>query len=296
VSFDYSKLATLKPKVVPAPEVAESGQPEPAQESSQPDSSRLDLSRQPDSSRPDSSRRVIEPAPARPMTRQPESDRQPKADSQPDSSRQPRSTSQPLLEGLEHASHFSSIANAVLDRVLQTLPPAAQLAYLQLYRLSYGMRRNWCRIGNSRLAERCGIGESTLKRGLAVLEKRGLVEVVEYRFGGDDRGTTYYVPIPPDTPDGAIRQVKSGGQPKSTRQPDPTSQPDSGPMKDLEKHDEKGVVYEIRTIAARLFEAHRSDPGFDHERLRELVRDALIGQGHQPDGDAIEEAIRGMAS
>jgi len=45
-----------------------------------------------------------------------------------------------------------------------------------------------------------------------------------------------------------------------------------------------------------LFEAHRGDVGFDHDRLRELVADALIGQGRQLDREAIEEATRGMAS
>jgi hypothetical protein len=59
--------------------------------------------------------------------------------------------------------------------------------------------------------------------------------------------------------------------------------------------DLKAGVYEIRTIAVRLFEVHRGEIGFDHERLRRLVRDALIGQGRDVDNGAIEEAIRGMA-
>jgi hypothetical protein len=53
-------------------------------------------------------------------------------------------------------------------------------------------------------------------------------------------------------------------------------------------------VFEIRTVAARLFEAHRGEPGFNHDRLRQLVREALIGHGRQSDSESIEEAIRGM--
>jgi hypothetical protein len=46
---------------------------------------------------------------------------------------------------------------------------------------------------------------------------------------------------------------------------------------------------------SRPFEGHRGESGFDHDRLGELVRHALIGQGRQPDAEAIEEAIWGMA-
>ena len=70
-------------------------------------------------------------------------------------------------------------------------------------------------------------------------------------------------------------------------------------MKYIKEHDRKGFdepdVYEVRKIAARLFEVHREEAGFDRERLRALVRDALIGQGHEPHAALIDEAIRGMA-
>jgi hypothetical protein len=71
-------------------------------------------------------------------------------------------------------------------------------------------------------------------------------------------------------------------------------------MKYIKEHDRKGFdelgVYEVRTIAARLFEVHRDDAGFDHDRLRTLVRDALIGQGREPDASVIEDALRGMVT
>lgn len=54
-------------------------------------------------------------------------------------------------------------------------------------------------------------------------------------------------------------------------------------------------VYELRTIAARLFERHRDTLGFTHDRLAELVADALAAQGRTPDRVQIEEAIKGMA-
>ncbi len=54
-------------------------------------------------------------------------------------------------------------------------------------------------------------------------------------------------------------------------------------------------VDHVRAIAARLVDEYRSSPGFDYDRLRELVRDALIGQGSVVDEATIDEAIRAMA-
>jgi DNA-binding transcriptional MocR family regulator len=182
-----------------------------------------------------------------------------------------------------------------MDVLLPTLSASAQVVYLQLYRLSYGHGRKTCRIGHPRLAERTHLSQSTVRSALGQLEKRGLVTVREYKFGGAEQGTTYEIHLPAETPEDAIGLVKSDSPPKSSRLPDSGSLPDSGTMKVLEKNDERDSVYEIRTIAARLFEVHRGELGFGHERLRRLVRDALIGQGREPDDSAIDEAIRGMA-
>jgi hypothetical protein len=73
-------------------------------------------------------------------------------------------------------------------------------------------------------------------------------------------------------------------------------------MKDMKEKERKGEissessVYAIRTIAARLYEVHRGEPGYDRDRLRGAVREALIGQGLAASDDQLDEAIRGMAT
>jgi hypothetical protein len=116
----------------------------------------------------------------------------------------------------------------------------------------------------------------------------GLLEKLGTAYGGE-KGTTYRVIVPGETvaPDATVARRATVAQQDTVAPP--------ATMKDLEKKHEN-AVYEIRTIAARLFEAHRSDPGFDQQRLRQLVIDALIGQGTQPNADAVDEAIRGMAT
>jgi hypothetical protein len=131
-----------------------------------------------------------------------------------------------------------------------------------------------------------------VRKSLAILEARGLVVRVGVdgrNPANDDRGVLFRVPMAAEAL--APREGASRGEGASSREaPSPPA-----PMKEHERKHESGV-YEIRTIAARLFEAHRGTPGFDHDRLRALVRDALIGQGRQPEDGAIEDAIRGMAT
>ncbi len=197
-------------------------------------------------------------------------------------------------------SHYARVLNAVLDDLLRTLPPAAGYVYLQCYRLSYGFGKTHCWTSVPNLEERTGLGESTARRGLQQLEQRGLV----IRRGEDhkaknpqDRGIYLEVCLPPGVPDDAVAPVDSTGG------VDMTGGVSSTPNKEIhEKNHVKAPdaaapaldVFGIRTIAARLFEAHRGELGFDRERLRRLVVDALIGQGRAVDEATIDEAIGSM--
>jgi hypothetical protein len=62
------------------------------------------------------------------------------------------------------------------------------------------------------------------------------------------------------------------------------------------KESSKPDVYELRTIAARIFEARRSEPEFTKDRLREALLNVLIAENREATDEAIEEAIRGMAA
>ena len=192
--------------------------------------------------------------------------------------------------------HYSRLLNSVIDGVLKTLSQPAQIVYLHLHRLSYGNGRNWCRIGHPKLAERTGIGETTVRRAVGQLVDRGLVAVAVQEFGGPQKGTTYYIPLPPGTPVGAV--TLSGEDTLTAEDTVSAASPMKKIMKESYEMAAAGAapsIYEIRTIGARLFERHRTDLGFDHARLAELVADALAAQGITPDGKLIEEAIRGMA-
>ena len=205
------------------------------------------------------------------------------------------------LGALRVERNYSRVLNSVLDTVLPTLPPAAALAYVQLYRLSYGNGRDWCKIGSPRLAERCALGESTLRRAIRQLEQRGLVRIVQYAFGGSEQGIVFQLVPPPGTPEGAVSSADSSGPVKSSGPPRSSGPVESGPMKDMKEQERKGEgksepsIYEIRTIAARLYEVHRGDASYDRDRLRAAVREALIGQGLGASDEQLDEAIRGMA-
>jgi hypothetical protein len=196
----------------------------------------------------------------------------------------------------EIKSNYTKIPNAVLDGALAHLGPSAQLVYLHLLRLAIGHNRDWCKIGHARLQERTGLGESAATKALRDLERAGLVAVLRVDGANPDRkkrGTEFRLYLPADTPLESTpvkltpvdsTGVKSTDMKETPRKSYETAAASAAPS-----------IYEVRTIGARLFERHRSDPGFDHERLAELVADALAAQGIAPNGELIEEAIKGMA-
>lgn len=74
----------------------------------------------------------------------------------------------------EHGDRFATI-NAFVDATMSTLPRAAALVWVALWR---DERRGLARAAVSDLARRVGCNERTARRALATLKKRRLVEVV----------------------------------------------------------------------------------------------------------------------
>jgi hypothetical protein len=194
---------------------------------------------------------------------------------------------------------YLEVPHWLSDNLLPQLEPFEQVVYYRLYRLSHGFGRDWCVIGTPALERVTKIKHTALFTTIKKLEERGLIErqgqVVLARRGG--QGNRYHVNLPVIVP--STSGVRATPGVRRTRDVPGTP---AGDMKEKKEDHEKtpdadapASVYEIRTIAARLFEAHRGALGFDHDRLRELVRDAMIGQGRAVDHDAIEDAIRGMA-
>jgi hypothetical protein len=66
--------------------------------------------------------------------------------------------------------------NFLDDELLPDLAPAEQVVLRRLYRLSYGFNRQTTdSVGINKLAKKCNLGESTVKRALKALSDRGLI-------------------------------------------------------------------------------------------------------------------------
>lgn len=186
---------------------------------------------------------------------------------------------------------WTAYLNEFWDQVVPTLKPVEAIALGQLLRLTVGFKREECLISLPRLAERCHVHKNTLRPALRQLLLRGLVwqEGADLSTANDSRASRFRVNLPAPKVEGP-RSVPTKSVP--TR----SVATESGPMIHDQKQDQSAGIYEIRTVAARLFEAHRGEAGFDHDRLRELVTDVLIGQGRRLDRELIEEAIRHMGA
>jgi predicted transcriptional regulator len=90
------------------------------------------------------------------------------------------------------------VSNTVLDSLLERLHPHDQLVYLRLYRLSYGHRRDWCRVGFDKLAAKTNLNRTAVIRSVARLEALGLVEreAADQRAPRSERGNRYVVRPP----------------------------------------------------------------------------------------------------
>ena len=101
-----------------------------------------------------------------------------------------------------------------------TLPPSAALAYLHLYRLSFGHNRRQCRVSVAKLGERCNIGKTALTAALVQLERRGLVPRIGTEYGGKNlnaRGAEWLFALPPGTLSDFETVPESGSVPDSGR-------------------------------------------------------------------------------
>ncbi len=207
-----------------------------------------------------------------------------------------RATIAPLATVIATEGYWE-VPHTVTDALWKILDPYQTKVYMRLLRLTRGFRRETCRVGQNTLAESCGISKRKVEYVLPQLEAMGLIERVEVTFGAD-KGTTYRVFVPGET----IAQRATVASRTRVAQDATVAHGATMKINHERKHERAPVavapapdIFEIRTIAARLFEAHRGEAGFDHDRLRELVREALIGQGSGADETVIEEAIRGMA-
>lgn len=235
--------------------------------------------------------------------RVPKSERVPPAKSErvpPRGETVPESETLPESERVQIRSHYTRLLNVVLDDICPTLPPSAALAYLHLYRLSFGHNRRLCRVSVTKLGERCNIGKTALTAALVHLERRGLITRLGTEYGGKNlnaRGAEWLLALPPGTLPESVTLSDSDTL------PDSGTVSESGRMKREEEKDMKKApvavapapdvlsVYDVRRIAARFRELHHGEADYTRERLRRDVCTALVGEGREVDDRLVDEAI-----
>ncbi len=97
-----------------------------------------------------------------------------------------------LQDHLDKALFFG-FYNEVADELLPTLPPAAQVLYSRLFRLSYGFNRNYCTVSQSLLMERTGLSRNTIRTALQALLEDRWIQIIG---AGNRVSTTYRVILP----------------------------------------------------------------------------------------------------
>jgi hypothetical protein len=98
----------------------------------------------------------------------------------------------PLQDHLDKALFFG-FYNEVADELLPTLPPAAQVLYSRLFRLSYGFNRNYCTVSQPLLMERTGLSRNTIRTALQTLLDDIWIQIIG---AGNRVSTTYRVILP----------------------------------------------------------------------------------------------------
>jgi Helix-turn-helix domain len=98
----------------------------------------------------------------------------------------------PLQDHLDKALFFG-FYNEVADELLPTLPPAAQVLYSRLFRLSYGFNRNYCTVSQPLLMERTGLSRNTIRTALQTLLDDTWIQIIG---AGNRVSTTYRVILP----------------------------------------------------------------------------------------------------
>lgn len=160
---------------------------------------------------------------------------QPANTRQPGESRQPPQSSLNLLSALPDAKGHLETPYQLLDHLFRHLPPPQQVVYMQLYRLSWGFKKEKCFISNPGLAARSCLSLSAVKENVNKLIEKGLIEKTGNVQGfGKNQGVEYIVHAP-------SWQVARSSQPRRGSQPGESSQPGNGPNKDLDQKEiEKG--------------------------------------------------------
>ena len=171
------------------------------------------------SSQPILSSQLSEQPPAGSVSNQLNMSSQPILSSQPTTSNQLRSDSLNLLASVPDIKGDVRVSHRYSDYLCRMLKPDEQAVYWQLYRLSWGWGKDSCFISNPKLSERSNVPLSSMKRAVAGLISKGLIEKTGQTNGyGKDQGVEYRLPT-------------LGWQPNTSSQPILSCQPNMGSIK-----------------------------------------------------------------
>ena len=121
----------------------------------------------------------------------------PSQDSQPLQSSQPHDSRLNFLSSLPDAKGHMETPFQLLDHLFRHLDPFEQAVYMQLCRLSWGWKKERCRVSNPRLAERANMSLAQVKKVVGKLCAKGLIEKGGNVQGfGKDQGVEYIVYAP----------------------------------------------------------------------------------------------------
>jgi hypothetical protein len=194
----FARLVNAAPPAKSSPEAeAQTEKREPQESSQLPESSQLSdssqLPEQPhggyDSSQLSQSSQLQE-SPQEPSDR-------PSQSSQLRDSKQLQESRLNLLASLPDAKGHMETPFQLLDHLFRHLDPFEQAVYIQLCRLSWGWKQDRCRVSNPRLAERSNMSLAQVKKVVARLTDKGLIEKTGNVQGyGKDQGVEYIVHAP----------------------------------------------------------------------------------------------------
>jgi hypothetical protein len=183
------------------------------------------------SSQPNMSWQPSEQPPGGPVGNQLNMSSQPTLGSQANTSNQIKPPVK-LLASLPEVRGEARLPHKYTDHLCRLLKPDEQAVYLQLYRLSWGWSKETCFISNPRLSERSNVPLSSMKRAVAGLLDKGLIEKTGHTNGyGKDQGVEY-------------RVLTLDWQPNTSSQPTLSSQPRVDPIK-VNTHKEHTQTQEL---------------------------------------------------
>ena len=214
-----SKLLLLDPVAIALEKRKQAEEQEQAEKQSSKTSRLSTLDSQPTlSSQPNMSWQPTEQPRGGPVSKQPNTGSQPIQSSQPNLDNQ-NARAINLLASIPEVKGDARLPHKYTDHLCRLLKPDEQAVYLQLYRLSWGWGKESCFISNPKLSERSNVPLSSMKRAVAGLIDKGLIEKTGHTNGyGKDQGVEY-------------RVLNVGWQTNTGSQPTLSSQPNMAPIK-----------------------------------------------------------------